>query len=449
MRTVNFFCVCSIIFLFYGCGNNFLDIKRDQSMVVPESIEDFQALMDNTGVMNISSLHLPEIATDDFIVPDQVYNSLSSVLQRQAYIWQFDNMFEGQSTDDWDRGYKKILFANVAIEGLNKIENKDEMWKTVMGRALFFKAEAYFHLVQVFCTPYQPATVNSVLGLVLKHSANVNENLKRSSLEETYGEILSLLHQAVDFLEVDVETVSRPSKAAAHALLTRVYLSMGDYSSALKHASHSLKYKHDVLDYSTIDHLLPKPFDLYNKETVYYANNLNVRILLSNVMFVSQDLVASHHPADLRKNIYYQKEGDAWRFKGSYGEWDSFTGITVPEMLLSKAECELRLGDGEKAKETLRILIEKRYQGTDYESEINVMSTEALLRTILSERRKELLFRGIRWFDLRRLSAIENEHIKLNRMVSGKGYELVFDGKKEVFPIPDKALENSEIKQND
>src|SRR5690606_34964200 len=105
MRTLNFFCVCSIIFLFYGCGNNFLDIKRDQSMVVPESIEDFQALMDNTGVMNISSLHLPEIATDDFIVPDQVYNSLSSVLQRQAYIWQFDNMFEGQSTDDWDRGY--------------------------------------------------------------------------------------------------------------------------------------------------------------------------------------------------------------------------------------------------------------------------------------------------------------------------------------------------------
>lgn len=449
MRTLINWCIYCTIFILSSCGHDFLDFKRDQSMVVPETVEDFQALMDNPNVMNFSSLNLPEIASDDFVVTDQFYNTLSSVLQRQAYIWQFDNMYEGQSTTDWDRGYKKILFANVAIEGLNKIENKDAAWRKVMGRALFFKAEAYFHLTQVFCDPYKPSTAGNAQGLVLKHTANVNEHLQRSSLEETYKEILSLLYQSVDYLEVNVEMVTRPSKTAAHALLTRVYLSMGDYESALQHATKGLEYKHDVLDYSTIDTELQKPFELYNIETVYYNKNVSLSISLASNMFVSEDLLASHHPTDLRKNLYYQKEEDNWRFKGSYGEWDSFTGITVTEVLLSKAECELRLGEPEKAKETFRFLIEKRYRGTEFVNKMNAMSTTSLLEAILSERRKELLFRGLRWFDLRRLSAIEGQHITLRRFVLGTEYELTFDGKQEVFPIPDLALEHSDIKQNE
>jgi hypothetical protein len=49
---------------------------------------------------------------------------------------------------------------------------------------------------------------------------------------------------------------------------------------------------------------------------------------------------------------------------------------------------------------------------------------QQLLVKIKEERRKELLFRGIRWSDIRRYNVLDKDNIKIVRTLDGKVFEL-------------------------
>jgi hypothetical protein len=78
-------------------------------------------------------------------------------------------------------------------------------------------------------------------------------------------------------------------------------------------------------------------------------------------------------------------------------------------------------------------------------------STDAgdALQQILHERRKELLFRGIRWTDLRRLDKDPQTATTLTRIVNGITYTLPPNDPRWVLPIPDYVLYfNPQMQQN-
>ena len=49
-----------------SCGKGYLEVKPDKGLVVPELIEDFQALLDNTSIGFTTYGGLPNIAADEF-----------------------------------------------------------------------------------------------------------------------------------------------------------------------------------------------------------------------------------------------------------------------------------------------------------------------------------------------------------------------------------------------
>jgi hypothetical protein len=74
-------------------------------------------------------------------------------------------------------------------------------------------------------------------------------------------------------------------------------------------------------------------------------------------------------------------------------------------------------------------------------------STEAL-NLILEERRKELVFRGLRWTDLRRLNK-QGYNITLKRVLDGKTHILSPGDDRWVFPIPPDVIDaNPGMRQN-
>src|SRR3981189_1202195 len=86
---------------------------------------------------------------------------------------------------------------------------------------------------QLFAPVYDSVSSRSLpaMGIPLRLTADVNAPSTRSTVQQTYDQILGDLQQAVVLLPAAVPYANRnrPSRPAAQALLARVYLSMRNY----------------------------------------------------------------------------------------------------------------------------------------------------------------------------------------------------------------------------
>lgn len=97
--------------------------------------------------------------------------------------------------------------------------------------------------------------------------------------------------------------------------------------------------------------------------------------------------------------------------------------------------------------DVLNSLLTERYKAGSFTPLIASDAANAL-QMILQERRKELLFRGIRWPDLRRLNLDPSTAKTLYRIIEGKTYELQPNSPNYVFPIEERVIQFSGIEQN-
>src|SRR6185312_8010254 len=146
----------------------------------------------------------------------------------------------------------------------------------------------------------------------------INVKPKRGTLSETYEQIIDDLTESIDLLPEKGERKSRPSKVAAYAMLARVYLVMGEYDKALKASSLALTIQDALMDYNHLDSNAVTPFvagrNSYNEEIIYYTNQIPVSIFNLPLVSVNNELIKLYHNNDLRRKIFYDKEGG---FKGS------------------------------------------------------------------------------------------------------------------------------------
>ena len=164
-------------------------------------------------------------------------------------------------------------------------------------------------------------------------------------------------------------------------------------------------------------------------------------------MVVKSNLFDSYHDKDLRKSVFYTSMGG---FKGSYGGTPTtiFTGLATDEVYLVRAESYARTGKSKEAIQDLNTLMEKRWKKDEF-IPFAAQSDEETLKVILEERRKELVTRGLRWSDLRRLNKEPRFQVTLQRTYQGEVYQLLPNDKRYTFPIPQNEIENSGITQNE
>src|SRR5690242_1023280 len=189
-----------IIFGATSCSK-FLDAVPDKSLTVPTSLQDFTALLNN-NIMTIYNPALGEIGADGYYLEYTTYQSRTPLIARNAYIWQKD-VFQGKTVGDWDFPYQQIYYANVVLNNLASIEvsaNNQAAFNLVKGRALFYRAFAFYNLAQLFAKPYIPSTAAADLGLPLSLSADLNNKPARSTVQQTYHQIIEDLQKAVKLL---------------------------------------------------------------------------------------------------------------------------------------------------------------------------------------------------------------------------------------------------------
>ena len=115
-------------------------------------------------------------------------------------------------------------------------------------------------------------------------------------------------------------------------------------------------------------------------------------------------------------------------------------------MYLIRAESAARSGHVSAALADLNYLLKNRWMGNYVP--INISDPVLVLEYILKERRKELLFRGLRWQDLRRLNRDSRFAKTLSRVLDGNTYVLYPNDSRYVFPLDEEELRMTGIQQN-
>lgn len=453
-----FIAVMGIALSLYSCDKAaFLDAKPRTTISIPMTSQDLRQLLDNDLVMNLGTT-LGDVSGDDYFVSLSYWqNNITLIRERNAYVWAED-IFEVQGAiPDWNVLYQQILIANVVIDRMGSIErtNGDQReWNDLKGAAHFYRAYAFHNLMELFAPPYDEASASSDLGIPLKLKGDINEAIFRSSVAECYAQIIADLNTASTLLGTAVQTVhiNRPSKPAALAALARVYLSMRQYDNALRYADSCLSLHHTLIDYNTLNLALAVPVPVQNAETIFHSRMLN-RNLATNIIHTSAVdvkvdtlLYALYAEGDIRKPFFFNTNLTFKRGGNYTGTSNHFTGIATDEIYLIRAECRVRQGNVNGALSDLNTLLSHRYE-SPYTA-ITETNPDTLLDIVLTERRKELVRRGTRWSDLRRLNK-EGRNITLTRRLGENTYTLLPNSVRYVLPIPPDEISLSNISQND
>lgn len=440
-----------IFILFSSCKKDWFDIKNQDKLTVPNTLKDFQALLDNSPIMNFNDVSIGEAASGRHYVTGVNFNRFSQN-DKNAYTWSQEQPSE--IVLDWvgnnsGGGYSRIYYCNLILDGLAKVKNRNIMFDNIKGQALFQRARTFHQLAEVFAPPHIPGRTDNELGIPLRLEADINIPSKRSTLKETYDQILNDLLLAKDLLPNLPEFKTRGSKAAALALLARVYLSIEDYNNAAKYANQSLGIYSTLIEYTSLDVNAVQPIVEFNQECIFQAVMLNIQSVRRATILIDEDFYNSYRESDARKGIFFQKNltTNLVTYKGSYsGLPVPFTGMATDELYLIRAECNARLGKVGEAMTDLNALLVKRYK-PGFVPRWAIDKDDAL-KQILEERKKELVWRGLGWSDLRRLNRDNRFKVTLTRIANGKTYILEPDSYRYTFPIPNDIIRMTNMPQN-
>lgn len=448
-------CVFFIVNLLLLSCEKYLDVKPDQKLAVPESLDDLQALLDYYPI-HITQSDALEVSAGEFTVTDNNLASLSSDYHRRMYQWEPNNLFEEASSyNDWARYYTTIYYCNTVLEGLAKIERNSRnaaQYDQLKGRALFIRADRLFHASLVWCVAYDENNAANMLGMPIRMDTDFNKSSFRSTLAETYQQIIQDANLAEQLLLSQTGTPVEPNRCTLYAFMAKMYLYMADYENAFKYADAALMLNNKLMDYSTLDVTNQYPIPQFNKEVIYHCLAGYPQILNTARAQIVDELIASYDANDLRLDLYFTKNpNQTYGFRGLYSGTNSlFMGIATDELYLIRAEAAVRLKRADNALDDLNALLVTRWKkenGKTTYQQITVRNSDELLERILLERRKSLVFRGVRWYDLKRLNR-DGTNIVLKRMINGKEFVLQPNDLRYALPIPDDIIRLSNIIQN-
>lgn len=431
-----------------GC-KKYLSAKTDKTLAVPESLGDLQALLDYYTRINVQDLTSSVQSVDDFYLTDADYNSLNRDAYKQLYTWGTKGLFDNFA-NDWSYQYDKVNIANIVLDNIGNMERNTgnaAEWDNIKGQALVTRARSFQMVAWQWTKSYDKNEASKDLGIPLRLHSDFNVPSVRASLETTYDRIISDYKQAVPLLPIIPVHVMRPSKPAAYALLARTYLSMGDYANAGNYADSCLVLYNTLLDYNQLNAGASFPIVRFNKEVIMETRMPGPSLLSGTKGKIDSLLYQSYAGNDLRKTVFFKKNNGFYTFKGSYeGGTTLFSGVAVDEIVLIKAECLARSGNANAAMDELNTLLIKRWKTNTFVPLTATNATDAL-GTILKERRKELLMRGLRWMDIKRLNK-EGGNIVMKRIIAGQTYIIAPNALRYAFPLPDDIIRLTGMQQN-
>lgn len=325
--------------------------------------------------------------------------------------------------DIWNYGYQVLDRATRVIRGgndlLNSASNADKMLiNSYISQAYALRALSTFALANIFCKPYSVAN-SGTAGIVLLKDKPIliSDKITRSTLKQTYDQILSDLGEAKKAIALTKEplTAYYMNESAIFALEARVKLYMEDYQGAITAAEAAISTRKGGLIYSKDAYFGQFKSTAISSEDIFVigkseddnlsANSLNT-LYGSYGGLLLPELTAIFSNTDIRTILFESVDLGTRGLKyvglPASAATSNIPVLKLPEMYLILAEAYLKLPSANvgKSKENL-LVVAKRNSAIGSESDLPATKDE-LLKFISEERQRELFQEGHRWFDLRR-----------------------------------------------
>nr|WP_288808014.1 RagB/SusD family nutrient uptake outer membrane protein [uncultured Sphingobacterium sp.] len=419
--------------------------------------QDYQNLLNNSTSVE-KSYYWPVLASDDIYGSDEAYLNTLLLTDANAYSWKSDLVGDNSEDPDWADQYKQIyLFNQIATEIMESQGGTEIQKKNILAQAKVHRALNYFNLVNSYAKQYSTSSANTDLGVPLLTSPDLYVKLDRKPIEAVYKQIIEDLNSAIPDLPEQANFNTLASRPAAEGILARVYLQMRDYGKALQYAELVLarpQYKLiDLRQYKAVPNSYPNVLD--DTEEIFIKSLRNIAPTLS----LNPELLALFEPGDLRATLF-TVDGSAFPWAPFQGKAYNkhriilanakiTNGPTLPEMMLIKAEALARdNGRFAEAVAVLNSLRSKRFEDSAYKP-LQITDQQAILKLVINERRKELMGKGLRWFDQKRLAAEPGFVNTQTRTYKGESFTLAPNSNRYVMPIASKYIVlNPEIVQN-
>ncbi len=310
----------------------------------------------------------------------------------------------------WTYGYYTISYANNII---NNLTTSDEASNNLKAEALFMRALCHFDLVITFGQPYTVSPDSPGVPVILETK---NGQPARNSVKEVYAQIVKDLTDAESLMSDGyaragvTDAAAAVTKPAIQALLSRVYLYMGEWQNAADYATKVINSGKYALasgsDYTGMFSAATAPaggeiiFEVYGSKQnefwdgsgwthLSYITNWGNGNDGSGDVCATTDLVDLYEAGDIRLQLFAKNENDylTTKYVGKAGSVPRETNVPVlrlSEMYLNRAEAISKGASvsGVSARSDLEAIASKR--------NATVPSTYS----VFDERRKELMFEG-------------------------------------------------------
>lgn len=485
-----------------SCVNDWLDVApsdgtdADAALTSSSDLDAartgmYKALKGNSSLVDYYGMQF-FVYGDVHAGDDYQYNNIGGSNRASFYYdmnYQTASEFTSSTSSSnvaWKSPYIVIGRANriiAAAEG-GALSDAAEAKATIdqyAAEAKVLRALAHFDLVRIYGKPYTEDQGASLGVPLVTEVLESNAKPARSTVAEVYTQVVKDLTEAISSNALATETEpGYVSVWGAKAILSRVYLNMGDYANALSVAEDIIKNSGAALwtrdqYFKAWDASTPNESEFLFRLNVAGStdnNDLNgignlqqrdgYKEMVATKKFV--DMLTSD-PKDVRNDMFLpakaEKEVAVYgtnkvflnKLRGQGGNLRNVTIVPIirlSEVYLTAAECAFRNNDKTKAVEYLNDLVKNR---TTTVASLATVDNITLDR-ILIERRKELIGEGQRYFDALR----NNETITRYTSEADKGWHKTLskeaqsfnrDYFKAIAAIPQAEINaNPNIKQN-
>ena len=418
-------------YLFTAC-DDYIDITPKGAITVDSTYQYYELIVNPMRSYNPSAFwHL----TDDAFAKESNilgYENLSF----HGINYTFNEKADRTILPDnnlYENMYAYIMRSNLVIDNIDDTQGAEDMKALAKAEARTFRAFDHFLAVNTYAKAYDPNTAAQDGGVAIMDHYTLEDTPPKASVAEVYDFIIKDLEESVALLQEKPVNIYHPNRAFGYALLAKVYLFHCDWEKAKAAAETAMKLNSTLVDYNVIkDAGGVARYTNYNHE-----NNPEVlsyhwmgsgwtteQVALYYYGLISPELKALFEPNDLRYSLFLRDTGTSitsWFDSGSGGAiWTPATttnrftymsmGLRTAEVYLILAEANARLNNLSEAVKYVNQLRAKRLSGDDTAIATPTSQVE-MIKTIINERRKELLFGFNRFFDLKRFN-LEPEYAK-------------------------------------
>jgi hypothetical protein len=346
----------------------------------------------------------------------------------------------------WQGGYRTIGEANLFLKNMTAAGSIVPAAKVdqYTGEAKFIRSLSYFYLVNLYAQPYKFTAGASHPGvpLILESASDPfgsGTQVSRATVAAVYNQMETDLKEAeaklpADYNDVTLQNTARATKAAAQALLARLYLYKGDYPNALIYANKFDGSKYALnADPATTFRLFTTNESIFsiahnggdNPNTNHALGQHYAPGLRGDITVSPEYVGLMDQTKDLRfKNLITSKGGLLYTTKYvSVSEWVPV--IRYAEIMLIKAEALANISSTVDAN---ALTIVNNLRARSLADPITASTKDELIAKILVERRIELAFEGQGEFDFLRTGRGIPAHSTAAAQAYGSNYV--------VLPIP-------------